>query len=111
MKHYIITSITELQLTIMTSTNEVVFSDFCLLVCDQDYTKTTEQISANLGCRMGLSPEQSPLTFGADQEEQYVFPHILFHCEGFFSNFFCLSPSSIVIELKGTAESRRRCVL
>ena len=91
MKHYIITSITELQLTIMTSMN--VFSDFCLLVCDQDYTKTTEQISANLGCRMGLSPEQSPLTFGADQEEQYVFPHILFHCEGsFFPTFSVYLP-------------------
>ena len=37
-----------------------------LLVCQQDYTKTAEWISMKLGWRLGLDPEQSPLTFVVD---------------------------------------------
>lgn len=33
------------------------------LVCQQDYTKMTEQISTELGWKMALGPEQTPLTF------------------------------------------------
>lgn len=38
---------------------EVIFSPIsaCLLVCDQDYTKTNEQISTKPGWRMGLGLE------------------------------------------------------
>ena len=36
----------------------------CMFVCQQDYTKTTEQISTKLGWKMVLGPEQTPLTFG-----------------------------------------------
>ena len=38
----------------------------CLLVCQQDYTKTTDQISMKLGWMMGLGPEWTPSTSGAD---------------------------------------------
>lgn len=38
----------------------------CLLVCDLDNTKTTEQISSKIVWRTGLGPEWTPLTFGAD---------------------------------------------
>ena len=37
-----------------------------LLVWQQDNTKTTEELSTALGWRKGLSPEQTPLTFGVD---------------------------------------------
>ena len=37
-----------------------------VLVCQQDYTDTTEQISSKLGWRMDLGPEQTSLTSGAD---------------------------------------------
>lgn len=38
---------------------EVIFSPMsaCLLVCDQDYTKTNEQISTKPGWMMGLGLE------------------------------------------------------
>lgn len=39
------------------------------LVCDQDYTKTTEQISVKLEWRVGLAPEWTPLTFFADPDK------------------------------------------
>ena len=32
------------------------------------HKKTTERVSIELGWRMGLSPEQTPFTFGADQD-------------------------------------------
>lgn len=34
------------------------------LVCLQDYAKTTDRISAKLGWRIGLGPEDTSLTFG-----------------------------------------------
>lgn len=40
------------------------------LVCQQDFTKkTTETISMDLGWRLGLSPEQTSVTSGADLDE------------------------------------------
>ena len=36
------------------------------LVCQQDSTNSTEQISMRLGWRMCLGPEKTPLTFGVD---------------------------------------------
>lgn len=39
------------------------------LVCDQDYTKTTEQISVKLEWRVGLGPEWTPLMFFADPDK------------------------------------------
>ena len=38
----------------------------CWVVCQQDYTKTIERLSMKLGWRVDLSPEQTPLTCGAD---------------------------------------------
>ena len=51
---------------------EVVFSptSACLLVCDQDYRKTTEQISTKPGCRMGLGLEKTPLSFCAYPDKE-----------------------------------------
>ena len=50
----------------ITSTNKVFLSPvfICWLVCQQDFTKTAEQISIKLGWRLGLCPEWNPLTFG-----------------------------------------------
>ena len=39
------------------------------LVCDHDYTKTTEWIFMKLGRTMGLGPEKTPLTFGVDSDK------------------------------------------
>ena len=44
---------------VITSAKEVKFS-VCWLVCKQDYTTATEQISTKLGWRMCLGPEQTP---------------------------------------------------
>lgn len=41
----------------------------CWLVCQEDYTKTTEGISTKLGWKMGVSQEQTPLTSGADPDK------------------------------------------
>ena len=38
----------------------------CLLVSQQDYTRTDERISMKVGWRMALSPEQTQLTFSGD---------------------------------------------
>ena len=58
-----------------------VFSRVCqsigLLVCQQDYTKTTEWISTKLGWRMGLGPEQTLLTYVADPDKG-TYPGISF---------------------------------
>ena len=40
-----------------------------LSVCQQNNTKTIEQISMKLGWRMGLGPELTPSTFGADRDK------------------------------------------
>ena len=50
---------------------EVMFSpvSVCWLVCQQDYTKTTENISRKLGWRTGLDPELPPMPFVADLDE------------------------------------------
>ena len=56
----------------------------CLLICQQDGTKTTTQISTKPGL-LGthLSPEQTPLTFGVDPDARYdVFQHDLFISQG-----------------------------
>lgn len=60
------------QLISITAKREVVFSPASihwlvgwLVGFKQDNTETTEQISTILGCRMGLSPEKTLLTFGA----------------------------------------------
>lgn len=45
------------------------FSFVVVLVCPQDYTKTTLQISMKLAWRMSRSPEKNPLTFGVDPDE------------------------------------------
>lgn len=39
-----------------------------VLVCQQDYTNSTEQILTKLGWRTGLSPEQTRLTFGTEPD-------------------------------------------
>ena len=39
------------------------------LVCQWDYTKSSEQIPTKLGWRIGLSPEVTPITFGADLDK------------------------------------------
>ena len=41
-----------------------------LLVCEQDYTKTTEWISTKRGWKMGLGPEQTPLHFGVHLDKE-----------------------------------------
>ena len=54
---------------------------FGLLVCQQDFTKTTEWISTKLRCRMSLSPERTPLTFILDTDNvqiQDLFSKIFF---------------------------------
>ena len=57
--------------------NKVLLSPcVCWVVCQQDFTKTTERISKKLGWRMGLGPEQAPLTF--DVEER-IDPVIISH--------------------------------
>ena len=38
------------------------------VVCRQDYTKTTEQISTKRRWRMGIGSEQTPLPFGFDPD-------------------------------------------
>lgn len=51
---------------------QVVFSPCLflgLLVCDQDYSKSTAWISIKLGWRISLSPQWTPLTFYADPEK------------------------------------------
>ena len=40
-----------------------------LLVCQQDYTKTTEQISPKLWMKDGSRPRTDLLTFGADPDK------------------------------------------
>lgn len=42
----------------------IMFSLVCFLVCQQDSTKTTEQISIKLGSWMGLGPEKTSLMVG-----------------------------------------------
>ena len=55
------------------------------LVCQQDYTKTTERTPTKLGWGgwgAALRPEQTPLTFSADPEDgtdPVIFPHCLWH--------------------------------
>lgn len=39
------------------------------VVCPQDYTKTTKQISMKLRWRMGIGSEQTPLPFGLDPDK------------------------------------------
>ena len=51
---------------------------FGLLECQQDYIKTTKQISTKLGLRMSLSSEQTRLTFGADPDKE-THPGIVSH--------------------------------
>ena len=53
--------------------------------------KTTDRISTELGWRMGLCPEQTPLTFGADPDEGILFPHLLEHCNTHFSTVLLTS--------------------
>lgn len=48
--------------------------------CRQDYTKSVELISMKLGQRMGLGPERTLLTFGADLDKGMN--------PGFFLTFF-----------------------
>ena len=40
-----------------------VFARFCFLACEQDYTKTTQQISTKLGWRIASRPRTDPVTF------------------------------------------------
>lgn len=58
-------------IAIITSARVILFSLLSVfrLVCDQDYTKTTEQISVKLEWRVGLGPEWTPLTFFADPDK------------------------------------------
>ena len=61
-----------------TITMDVVFSpvNIHLMVCEQDYTKTAERIPTELEWRMGLSPEQTPLTFGADPDKEQIWKRL-----------------------------------
>ena len=45
---------------------------FVCLVCQNDYTKTTQRISTKLGWRMGLGPEQTPVAVGTDPGNVFV---------------------------------------
>ena len=59
----------------------------CWLVCNHNYTKTTQRISTKLGWRMGLGPEQTPETLGTDLDkgtDPGIFPG-----EGIFKKHFC----------------------
>lgn len=53
------------------------------MVCGQQYTKTTEWISAKPGWRTGHSPQQSPLTFGEDLAPFPLERHKIKHKEPF----------------------------
>lgn len=67
----------------------------CLLLCQQDYTKATSQISTKLGWRTGLGPEVNALTLGADRDKGTdlgTFSHFLEHCKiGHFSTCCLIS--------------------
>lgn len=39
------------------------------LICQQDCTKCTEWISTKLGPRMGLVPDQTPVSFGVHRDK------------------------------------------
>lgn len=41
----------------------------CLVVCQQDYTKSNYHITLTLGERMGHGPTNNQLNFGVDAEE------------------------------------------
>lgn len=58
----------------------------CCLVCEQDYTDTTNQISMSLGWRTVLSPEQTLLTFDEDPDKKTD--------TGFFSHFYYILKQS-----------------
>ena len=77
----------------------------CLLVCDQDYTKTTEQISTKLGRRTGLGSEQSPLSFALDLNKETEPIH-------FVLSFFNIGIKSPVCrQLLSMSEHRRRLMV
>lgn len=52
-----------------TSTKEVMFFHPCPFGCQQDYAKTTQQISSKLGGRMEHGPRKNPYNFGADHDK------------------------------------------
>ena len=58
-----------------------------LLVCQQDYTKTTEQISMNLGLSMCLGPEIEPINFLV-KEGSRNFSLAFFNIARFFFDIF-----------------------
>lgn len=45
----------------------------CWLVCQPDNRKNTKQIHTNLGWRIDLGPEQTPLTFDVDPQKDSFF--------------------------------------
>lgn len=46
-------------------------------VCLRDYTKITTWISVKLGWGMGLCPQQTPATFGADPDKEHIQDNIV----------------------------------
>ena len=67
------------------------------LVCQQDYTKTTERIYSNFGWRMGLCPEYNPNpTMDSNAADGRPLDELLFRVKEIVLTFFNIVRESVL---------------
>lgn len=101
---------------LIASAKEVKFStmSICWLVCELDYTKTTERTSAKFGLRKCLGPDWIPRTFCVDLDKGMdpgIFSHFPCVREAFFKFLVNFSWSNASILTKKLSDNTVNAVV